>query len=476
MSNKSFALGISGLLLLFAWSCKAPQVVYKSENKSLPAGYSAAQKDSSNVADLNWRTYFEDPNLIALIDTALLHNQELNIVMQEIEIRKNEIQARKGEYLPFVQMGAGMGADKAARYTRFGALEEEIEVKPGTPFPEPLPDFALGLRASWEVDIWKKLRTAKQSAVLRYLASQEGKNFLSTNLIAEIAESYYELMAMDNLLKIIDQNIDIQSNALKVVRQQKEAAKLTQLAVNRFEAQLLNTQNLQFAVRQRITEAENRINFLTGRMPKPIIRNSDRYLDLKADAFPSGLPAQLLLNRPDIRQAELELEASKLDVKVARADFLPSLDIRADLGFQSFNPVFLLNPKSILFNLAGDLMAPLVNKNAIQANFKNASAQQVQAVYRYEQTILNAYTDVLNQLAKMDNFNQSYAIKSREVDILTQSTQIANTLFNAARADYAEVLFTQREALEARVDIVEIKMHQLDAKVNIYRALGGGWK
>jgi len=476
MKNKSFPLIITGLLLLFVWSCKAPKVVLKSENKALPATYTAVQQDTANVAGLSWRAYFDDPNLIALIDTALLYNQELNIVKQEIEIRKNEVLARAGEYKPFVQMGAGMGADKAARYTRFGALEEELEVKPGTPFPEPLPDFGLGLRASWELDIWKKLRTAKQSAVLRYLSSQEGKNFMVTNLIAEIAESYYELMAMDNLLKIIDQNIEIQSNALKVVKQQKEAAKLTQLAVNRFEAQLLNTQNLQFDVRQRIAEAENRINFLTGRMPKPIARSSERYLDLKADAFPSGLPSQLLLNRPDIRQAELELQASKLDVKVARANFLPSLGIRADLGFQSFNPVYLLNPKSVLFNLAGDIMAPLVNKNAIQANFNNASAQQVQAVYQYEQAILKAYTDVLNQLAKVDNFNKSYALKRQEVEILNQSTQIANTLFNAARADYAEVLLTQREALEARVDVVEIKMRQLDAKVNIYRALGGGWK
>jgi NodT family efflux transporter outer membrane factor (OMF) lipoprotein len=477
MGNKSLGPVIGGLLLLlFAWSCKAPQITYKAENKALPAAYAGGSKDTLNVADLNWRTYFADSNLIALIDTALLHNRELNIMVQEIEMRRNEIRARKGEYLPFVQMGAGVGADKPGRYTRFGALEEELEVKPGKRFPEPLQDYTLGLRASWELDIWKKLRNAKQSAVLRYLSGTEGKNFMTTNLIAEIAASYYELMAMDNLLKIIDQNIEIQSDALNVVQQQKAAAKLTQLAVNRFEAQLLNTQNLRFDIRQKITETENRINFLTGRLPRPVTRASEQFLNLAIDSFPVGVPAQLLLNRPDIRQAELELAASKLDIQVARADFLPSLGIRADLGFQSFNPVYLLNPESILFNLAGDIMAPLVNKNAIIANYNSATARQVQAVYEYEQTILNAYVDVLNQLSKMDNFNQSYAIKNREVEILTQSTRIANTLFNSARADYAEVLFTQREALESKMDIVEIKMKQLDAKVNMYRALGGGWK
>lgn len=464
------------LLLCLAWSCKIPAVANRPENKTVPDTYGTRQNDPANVASQDWRNYFADENLTALIDTALVNNQELNILLQEIDIQRNDIRARKGEYLPFVRMGAGAGVEKPGRYTRFGALEEAVEIRPGQEFPTPLADFGLGFQASWEIDIWKKLRNAKKSAVLRYLASVEGKNFMATGLIAEIAESYYELMALDNLLGIIDQNIGIQSNVLKVVEQQKQAAKLTQLAVNRFEAQLLRTQNLQFTIRQRITETENRINFLTGRMPQPIVRNSDNLLRLPLDSFPAGIPTQLLLNRPDIRQAELQLMASRLDVQVARANFLPSLGIRASLGLQSFDPTYLLNPKSVFFNLAGDLMAPLINRNAIQAAYNTASAQQRQAVYRYEQSILNGYVDVLNQLAKVDNFNKSYAMKNNEVAILNESTRIANTLFNAARADYGEVLLTQREALESRMEAIEIRMRQLDAKVNIYRALGGGWR
>lgn len=477
MENKSIRLLLGALLILWsAWACKAPKVVLKSEHKSVPETFNNRKVDTQNIAEQPWRTYFADSTLIALIDTALTHNQELNILLQEIEISKNEVRARKGEYLPFMNMGAGIATEKPGRYTRFGALEEQLEVKPGKAFPEPLQDFGLGLSASWEIDIWKKLRNAKKAAVMRYLASTEGKNFMTTNLIAEIAGSYYELLALDNLLKIIDQNIEIQSDALNVVQQQKAAAKVTQLAVNRFEAQLLNTQNLQFAIRQQIVETENRLHFLSGSMPRPILRNVDRFLGLAVDSFAVGVPSQLLLNRPDIRKAELELSAAKLDVRVARANFLPSLDIQADLGFQAFNPLYLLNPHSILFNLAGDMMAPLINKNAIYAQFNNASAQQVQAVYKYEQSILNGYVDVLNQLSKMENFNKSYALKNREVEILNQSTRIANTLFNSARADYAEVLLTQREALEAKMEAVEIKKKQLDAKVNLYRALGGGWR
>lgn len=469
--NKSIAFS---LLIVALWGCKMPQNAIKTENKAVPVSYRNS-KDTANTAFMKWKDYFSDPNLAALIDTALKNNQELNITLQEIEISKNEIRARKGEYLPFLGLRGTAGVDKTARYTRNGAVEHNLEVKPGTEFPEPLQDYLFGANASWEIDIWKKLRNAKKSAVSRYLASTEGKNFMVTNLISEIADAYYELMALDNLLDIIEKNIETQSSALNVVKQQKDAAKVTQLAVNRFEAQLLNTQNLQYEIKQKITETENRIHFLTGGFSKVIPRNSGAFNQLTINPIQEGIPSQLLVNRPDIRQAEFKLAAAKLDVTVARANFYPSLGISANIGFQAFNPTFLVNPKSILYNLAGDLMAPLVNRNAIQAAYSTSKAQQIQAVYSYEQTILNAYVDVLNQLAKLDNFSESYKTKSQQVEILMQSIGIANNLFNSARADYAEVLLTQREALESKMELIEIKLKQMNAKVNIYRALGGGW-
>lgn len=463
------------LIVVSIWSCTPQLQTSKTENKSVPASYGSSQ-DTVSGAQHNWRTYFSDPHLIALIDTALKNNQEMNILLQEIEISKNEVRARKAEYLPSVGIGVGAGFEKSAAYTRNGAVEENLDIKEGTAFPEPLPDFMIGAYAKWEVDIWKKLRNGKKSAMMRYLGSIEGKNFMTTNLVAEIAEAYYELMALDNQLGIIEQNIQIQSNALEVVKQQKIAAKVSQLAVNRFEAQLLNTQNLQFDIKQQIIEKENRINFLTGRFPAPIKRNSEGFNALPLDTAQEGIPSQLLSNRPDIRQAELQLEAAKLDIKVARAQFYPNFGISAGVGFQAFNPAFIIQPKSLLYNLAGELMAPLVNRNAIKASYYSANAKQIQAVYTYEQTILNAYVDVLNQVAKLDNYSKSYETKSREVALLVESVTIANSLFNSARADYGEVLFTQREALESKMDLIEIKMKQLSGKVNIYRALGGGWK
>lgn len=461
-------------IILFVGGCAPKLSITKKENKSVPASYNNSQ-DTNNIAKIKWKDYFNDQNLISLIDTALKNNQELNIILQEIQISKNEVRARKGEYLPFIGLRGGAGADKSARYTRIGALEKNIEIEPGKEFPEPLQDYMFGASASWELDVWKKLRNAKKSAVARYLASIEGKNFMVTNMIAEIASSYYELMALDNQLGIIQKNIEIQSNALQIIKQEKEAAKETQLAVNRFEAQLLNTQNLQYDVQQKIIETENKLNFLIGRFPQKIQRNSVAFNTIVIDSISAGVPSQLLEKRPDIRQAEMELAASKLDVKIAKANFYPSFKITAGIGLQAFNPAYIANPESMLYSIAGDLVAPLINRNAIKAAYYSANSKQIQAVFNYERTILNAVIEVNNQLARINNFGKSYETKSKEVDILTQSITISNNLFKSARADYMEVLLTQREALESKMELIEIKMKQMNAKINIYKALGGGW-
>jgi len=477
MFNKLISkwVGIAFISLTYT-ACSVPALVQRTENKTVPASYTNNSQDTTNTAKLPWQAFFTDPNLTALVDLGLQNNQELNITLQEIQIAQNEIRARKGEYLPFVGLRGGAGVEKIPRFTNIGALEATTEIEPGREMPEPLADFMGGAFATWEVDIWHKLRNARKSAVNRYLASVEGRNFMVTNLISEIANSYFELLALDNQLAIVRQNIEIQNNALQIVKLQKEAARTTELAVRRFQAQVLNTQSLQYDIQQRIIETENRINFLVGRFPQPVQRSNQPIESLLPQTIQAGIPAQLLANRPDIKQAELNLTAAKLDVKVARARFYPSLGISTGIGLQAFNPTYLIKPESFLLSAAGDIAAPLVNKNAIKAVYYSANAQQIQAVYNYERTILNANIEVANQLAKISNLERSYDFKSREVEALNQSIDISNTLFKSARADYMEVLLTQRDALESRFDLIETKMQQMNAMVNIYRALGGGWK
>lgn len=468
-----------GWLLFFGLAltgCKVPALTGTRAPKPVPASF-GSNGDTMNTAAVHWRQFFTDPDLVSLIDTALQKNQELSITWQEIEMARNDIRVRKAALLPSVGLRAGIGVEKVGRYTSQGAGDATTEIKPGKEMPEPLMDYTLAGVASWEVDIWKKLRNAKKAAVTRYLATVEGRNFVLTSLVAEIANSYYELLALDNQLAIVEQNIGLQKNALDIVKVQKEAARATELAVQKFQAEVLKSQSLEFDIRQRIQETENRINLLLGRYPQPVPRNDALFMTAPPALVQAGIPSQLLANRADIRQAELELAAAKLDVKVARAEFYPSFGISAAIGFQAFNPSYLVRfPESLLYSLAGDLAGPLINRKAIKAEYDNASARQLQALYRYERTILNAYLEVSTGLSGMANLEKSYALQSQQVEALTRSTDIAGDLFKSARADYFEVLMTQRDALEARLELIETRQRQLNAVVNVYRDLGGGWR
>jgi multidrug efflux system outer membrane protein len=477
MNNKNIYKYLSAVAMIFALaSCTVPYAIRNKENRTVPSSYNGLKDSTNNSAKVKWKDFFTDQNLVGLIDSALKNNQELNIVLQEINIAKNEVRGRRGAYLPFVGVGAGAAVDKVARYTSQGANDANTDIMPGKPIPDPLTNFVFGANMSWEVDIWKKLRNSRRVAIFRYLSTTEGRNFMVTNLITEISTSYYELMALDNQLEILKKNIQVQQNALEIVKLEKEAAKVTELAVRRFEAEVLKNQSRQFYIAQRITETENRINFLVGRFPQPIQRNSQSFSDLVLDTVYAGVPSQLLENRRDIKQAENDLAGAKLDVKVAKAEFYPSFMIRAGAGYQAFDPKYLIQtPQSLIFSLAGELMAPLINRNAIKANYYSANSRQVQAIYNYERTILNAYIEVANQVSNMSNLKKSYDLKVRQVQALTKSIDISTGLFKSARADYMEVLLTQRDAMESKFELVETKMQQLNARVSLYRALGGGW-
>lgn len=459
------------------WGCKAPQPVNDVANRPEVPQTFGISTDTVNSGMVPWKQFFTDPDLVVLIDTALQNNQELLMTLQEIEIAKNEVLYKNGKLKPSVSAKLGAGVEKVGRYTSAGAGDASTDIEPGREMPEPLGDFSGALIMNWEVDIWKKLRNSKEAAIKRYLGTVEGKNFVLSSLIAEVADAYYELLAFDNQLDLTLQYIELQKHALEVVKIQKQAARGTELAVKKFEAELLKSQSLEFSIRQEITEKENRINALLGRYPQPINRNKTAFLDLIPATVQTGIPAQLLGNRPDIKQAELELEAAKLDVKVARAEFYPSLDISAAIGLQAFKPSYLVKmPESVLYSLAGDLAGPLINRSAIKAEFNSANAHQIQTLYAYDQTVLNAYLDVANQMAKIENMQKVYGFKAQEASTLAASVNIANELFKSSRADYLEVLMTQRDAMDAKLELVEAKAHQLNAVVGIYKSLGGGWK
>lgn len=464
-------------LSLSLQSCAMPFLNTKKADAPLPEQFQQSNANQENEALINWKDFFEDQALVNLIDTAVENNKEVKQLLARINMARNEIQARRGEYLPSVNVVAGAGGEKSAQFTRNGAVEEGLDIKEGKSFPKFLGDYQFGLQASWELDVWKKLRNATQVSVLEYMASVEGKNFLMTNLVSEVANAYFELIASDNQLENLDKNIQIQQNGYEIVQTLKQYGRANALAVKRFEAEVNKNKSKRYAIKQQIVETENRLNLLLGRTPQPIIRASTNFMSLQPKVLGAGIPSQLLENRPDIRKAELEMSAAKLNIDVAKANFYPSFSIKAGLGFQAFNPKYLLNlPESLAFSLGGDMLAPLVNKRAITAHYKNANEQQIQAAYEYEQTVINAYTDVANQLSNIDNLDKNFQLKTQQVNALTDSIEVSNQLFKAARADYSEVLLTQRDALDAKTELIETKEKQLAAMVSLYKALGGGWR
>lgn len=469
---------LGGAICTLAMGCIPALQAPREPNRQVPARYDTMLRTEKSTplqttqsTQKTWQEFFSSVELRGLVETALRGNQELNAQLQEIIIAHNEVSAREGEYLPRINAAVGAGIDKVGDYTSQGASDD------ATGLAKNLGDFKFGLVGSWEVDIWRKLRNARDAADLRYLGSIEARNFMITQIIAEVARSYYELMAVDSQLEILKRNIDIQTAALEIVKLEKQAARVTELAVQRFEAEVLKNKSHLYDVEQRRIRTENRINFLVGRYPQPIVRSLEEFKKPLPQVVQYGLPSQLLDNRTDVRQAEMMLAAAKLDVKVAKAAFYPSLSIDAGVGYRAFNIAHLVTtPESLVYNLAGSLIAPLVNRKAITAEYKSANARQVQAVYNYERTLLKAFTDVANQLAMIGNLQSRYELQSRQVETLQRSVDISGILFQSARADYVEVLLTRRDFLEAQMELVETKKRQFMAIVNTYQALGGGWR
>lgn len=470
-------LAVSVAAAWFLQACAIPASSTRTADISLPDQFGQIPQSTENWADTDWAAFFEDANLAALIDTALANNKEANILLQRIAMAANEVQARRGEYLPFVAIGAATELEKVGRYTRNGAVEENLPVREHKEFPDPLANFQVGVHAAWELDVWRKLRNSTKAATLEYLASREGRNFLVTNLVAEVANAYYELMALDNQLANLGENLAIQQNALQMTRELRNFGRASSLAVNRFEAEVSKNESERYAIMQDIAATENRLNVLLGRVPQPIARASAGLMNLVPALAQTGVPSQLLQNRPDIRQAELELAAADLNIAVAKANFYPSFAIRAGAGLEAFDHKYLLDtPASLMYGVSADIVAPLINRSAITALYKSATAAQVQAAYEYELTVITAFSEVATTVAEIANLEKNYQLKTTQVAALTASVDVANQLFASARADYLEVLLAQREALEAKRELIDTRQKQMSAMVNLYRALGGGWQ
>jgi NodT family efflux transporter outer membrane factor (OMF) lipoprotein len=465
---------MAGSLLLVLPSCGIPDLRKPVPVAPLPGSFNG-ETNPENSYNVRIQEFFTDPKLLGLIEQSLTGNLEQKILAQEAQIAANEILARRGAYLPLLSGGAGASLNKASLFSPVGTGVLNDPFRPGQFIPNPYGDFLFGTNLTWQLDVWRQLRNARDAASLRFLSANERRNYFVTRLVADIAENYYELIMLDKRIEILNQNIALFQQSLRAAELKKDAGRATELDVQRFLAEVRRNQSELLIVNQQIIEVENRINFLVARFPQPVERMTGDFVNLTLPALSLGLPSQLLQNRPDIRQSERELESTGLDIKVARANFFPKFFINGGVGYEAFDTKFLLiTPEALIYNIASDLVVPLVNKKAIQAEFVTANSKQLQALYNYQRTLLNAFTEVINRINKVENYRRSIELKKQQVVSLEISVNLAVQLYQAARADYVDVLFAQRDLRDARVALVETKQEQLAAVVNTYQALGGG--
>lgn len=472
MTKWTLVLTTVGLLVS---SC-APMQKALPAREALPAAYSSGPAEPGFSGSILWREWVVDPQLRDLFERALDRNLELKYLEQAIGMSDAELMARKGEYLPFVALVANSEGARVGTYTRWGAVEKQIDIVPGEENPEFLRNSQLGLSMQWEVDLWQKLRNRKRSAVKEWLASKEAKHLAQTALLAEITHLYYEICALDLQEQTLQKTIDIQLEALEIVKLLKANGREDALAVLRYEAEVKKNQSILYHLDQRKTEFLATLSVILAEPSGRLKIASSPMLEVSVPLVKTGISSEMLQYRPDIRKAELEMQAVHFEVKAARAAFYPQLVLRAGGGVEAFKQAYLnFSPEALAYSLAGEFLGPLLNRTALKSAYRRANAHQIQVALDYQKTVLNAYGEVVSQLNKQMNMANALAQQEEQVDLLQKGVGISKQLFQSARVDYVEVLMTQREALEAQMEWIETKKEQWFAWVDLYVALGGGW-
>lgn len=480
--------GAALLVLLTVVSCSVPKNLEKETPAALPESFAAAaasaDQDSSNIAQQRWDELFTDPNLKKLIDSALVYNYDLQQAVKRIEIAQASFKQRKAALLPSLDVAAEAGLQKYGFYTESGIgnydsnFSENLKDDEKIPGPA-IPDYFVGVRASWELDLWGKLKSQKLSAFNSLLAENEARRLIQTELVSSIASAYYELISLDAKIKVFDNNIALNERALEITELQKEAGRSSQLGVQQFKGFLASSKAEREKVKQEISILEQQINFLSGRFTEHIERTSPEGFGEKVlfDKLEIGTPFQMLGLRPDIRKASFLLMAAEQDVKFAKASFLPSVVLSPFIGLQSFSFNKLVNlDKSVTYGLMGGIAAPLLDQRRLKSQHETYKAMYGMSFLAYEKAVLNAYTEVSTAVKTQEHIANRAMLIAEQVEALRGAVDAANELFIAGRVSYLEIITAQKDAVSAEIDAVEINKEKMTNQIVIYKALGGGWK
>lgn len=462
---------IAAILLLALYSCGVSKDV-ALPSKAVPASYrDAAVPTSTSIAQTDWRSFFSEKSLQQLIDSALVRNNDLLAAQQNIQIARLQLTQAKWGNVPALDLQVSSSSSNPSENSLDGLnLRQSIG-------QHHIDDFTAGATLSWEADIWGKIKSRKKAALAQYLQSEEAKKALQTTIVAAVAKGYYNLLMLDAQLDVAQKNLELNEKTLFMIDLRYESGQVTSLAKQQAEAQRLVAAQLIPSLEQQIAIQENALSVLTGSFPKTLER-SIRLNDITAQTrLEAGVPSGMVALRPDVKASEFVLQEANARTGIARAELYPSLAITASGGVNAFEVSnWFTMPASLFGTIAGGLTQPLLNGKRLRTQYKVSVAEREKAVISFRQSVLVAVAEVSDALVSLEKNNAQYAAAQNRVAILEKAVANADLLFKSGMANYLEVITAQDNLLQSELGLLSQQRARLDAAVELYRSLGGGWK
>lgn len=420
-------------------------------------------QDSLSMANLSWKEIFTDPVLQNYIEEGLVNNMDIRIAIQQIAIAEAYVRQGKAGYFPSLSVNATAARQEFSSNSALGLNASSAD------------QFELSGGLSWEADIWGKIRSSKRASDASYLQSIAAHHAVKSRLVANIAATYYQLLALDEQIRVTEETIDTRTKGLETTVALKEAGNVTEVGVKQTEAQLYTAQAILIDLKTQSRLIENTLSILLGSNPRQITRSTleDQNIDIP---FELGLPSELLSNRPDVIAAEYSLINAFEMTNVARSSFYPSLTLNANGGFQSMELDKLFNVNSLFASVVGGLAQPIFNNRRIRTQYEVSQAQQEQALLQFKYALLRAGKEVSDAMYSIESASEKIVVKESENDAYNLATEYSQELLDNGLVNYLEVLTAQERALSSNLDMVAAKNNRLQAIVDLYEALGGGWR
>ena len=439
---------------------------YKKPDVALPDSYrgglpAAASNADKVMALLPYRSFFADTTLRALIDTAVVNNIDLRVGLKNIDIARQTLNSAKLGNLPALSIGV--------QDTHTTPSDNGVQTTPQ--------DYVASASASWEADIWGKIRSRKKSALASYLKTQEATRAVRTRLVADVASGYYNLLMLDSQLDISRKNLALADTTLKMIGFQYTAGQLTSLGVQQQEA---SRQSIALSIpllEQKIALQENALSTLCGRLPGTINRDKTFFSSKVKDDLPFGIPSALLQNRPDVRAAELAVRAAHADMGEAKANLYPTFTVMASGGLDALKSSnWFSTPGSLFGYLQGGVLQPVFQRGQLKAKYEQSKIKRDQSELEFKQSLLKAVEEVSNALVQLEKIKSQEGIAEERVATLQHAFANAGMLFRSGMATYLEVIVAETNALQAELTLADIRRQHLSVMAELYRSLGGGWR